>query len=237
MFKKRYDRRVNSRKIMYSTLAFVLVGITTMTLAYATLSTTLKITGSAEFQEAGWSFVIEEYEIPSDWEVPVENINGNTITYGKAKLLEKPTISGTSINDFKISIGQIGDEVYQEYILKNTGDVPAYISSYTYNDFEIIAENEEDKQLVIENFVGTVGFFEYYKDENGEWIPGDYYDEYADVLICPGGQVGVELVTIYSPSAPRIPYGQASISNLDVEFILTATDQNYCEDGEPVEEQ
>ena len=237
MFKKRYDRRINSRKIMYSTLAFVLVGITTMTLAYATLSTTLKITGSAEFQEAGWSFVIEELQIPSDWDIPAENVNGNTITYGKAKLLEKPTISGTSINDFKISIGQAGDEVYQEYILKNTGDVPAYISSYTYDEFEVIAENEEDKQLVKENFVGAVIFIEYHKDENGEWIPGDYFQDYADILICPGGQVGVELFSGYNPEAPRIPYGQASISNLDVDFILTATDQNYCEDGEPVEEQ
>ena len=61
MFKiKRIEKRVNTRKLMYSMLAFVLVGITTMTIAYATLSTTLKITGSAEFQDASWNLLLEE---------------------------------------------------------------------------------------------------------------------------------------------------------------------------------
>lgn len=72
MLKKRASLRISNRKLMYSMLAFVLVGITTMTIAYATLSTTLKITGSAEFQEASWDFVVSKLIIPDAWEVPEE---------------------------------------------------------------------------------------------------------------------------------------------------------------------
>ena len=57
--KKRIDRTIKSKKNLYYSLFFVLVGITTMTIAYATLSATLKITGSAEFEDASWEFILE----------------------------------------------------------------------------------------------------------------------------------------------------------------------------------
>ena len=44
MLKKlRFDRTVRSRKVKYSSLAFVLIANTTITLAYATSSTTWRI--------------------------------------------------------------------------------------------------------------------------------------------------------------------------------------------------
>ena len=83
---KRKSIRINNKKLMYSMFAFVLIGIITMTIAYATLSTTLRIAGSAEFEDASWSFILEEFEIPDYWEIPDEFKDGNVVSYGSASL-------------------------------------------------------------------------------------------------------------------------------------------------------
>ena len=87
MFKKiRFNKKIKSRKVLYSALVFVLIAITIMTIAYATLSTTLKITGSAEFEDASWSLILEEYEVPDSWGIPDEYKDGNLAFQGSAKL-------------------------------------------------------------------------------------------------------------------------------------------------------
>ena len=76
-----------------------------MTIAYATLSTTFKITGSAEFEDASWNLSLQKYNVPDYWEINDDaTVSGYVMTYGKAKLLNPPTLTGTSINDYKISL-------------------------------------------------------------------------------------------------------------------------------------
>ena len=88
-----------TRRTMYCALAFVLISITTMTLAYAALSTTLTITGTAEFKDVSWGIIVEEVDVPSDF-YDKAIIDGKTATLGTAKFLTKPTLTGTSINNF-----------------------------------------------------------------------------------------------------------------------------------------
>ena len=227
MFKKRKSIRINNRKLMYSMLIFVLIGIATMTIAYATLSTTLRITGSAEFEDASWSFVLEELPVLDSWEVPRENYSGNVITYGKAKLVNKPTILGTSINNYKMSFSQIGDNMYLEYVLKNTGEVPAIIEDIIYSDTRITAENQDEIDLIYDNFNYYVWFYPLY-EEDGELVDGEYFSDPSQFILCPGEMVGVEIYAGYDWEAPRVPYGGATISNMNVDFVLGATDQNLC---------
>ena len=225
--KKRLDRTIKSKKILYYSLFFVLVGITTMTIAYATLSATLKITGSAEFEDASWEFILEELPVLDSWEVPVQNYSGNTITYGKAKLLEKPEIIGTSINDFKVSLGQLGDEVYLSYVLKNVGEIPAVVNDVIYSNWDITATNDDDYALVEENFIFDVYFYPL-SEEDGEIVDGDYYNSTDDIVLCPGEMLGVEIYTGYNGEAARVPYEGVTISDLDVDFEFIAADQNIC---------
>ena len=87
MFKRaKMKRSIMSRKLMYSALAFVLISITTMTLAYAALSTTLNITGTAEFKDA--SFGISVVETASPPPAPGYIIEGNTVIFGSAKFFK-----------------------------------------------------------------------------------------------------------------------------------------------------
>ena len=99
------NHREKKRKLVITTLSVIAVAVLSLTIAYAALSTTLKISGTAEFQEVSWGFKIEEqtdidYCIERDWNGRVE---GNSIVAGTAQILKKPTISGTALNNFEVS--------------------------------------------------------------------------------------------------------------------------------------
>ena len=233
MFKKRMSIRINNRKIMYGMLAFVLIGITTMTLAYAALSTTLKITGSAELKGASWNLVIEEFPIPDHWEISPQNYEDNVITYGKMKLINKPTISGTSLNNLKISFEELGDAIYIEYVIKNNGGIPAIITSEMYSDWDISTTDQTELALIYANTGFEAWFYPFYFEGN-KWVDYDYYDSLEDIVICPGGRIGLEIFAAYNAAAPRLPYENITISNMNVDFNIVAGDQDLCNGSTPV---
>ena len=217
---------------MFYTLIFVLIGITTLTVAYATLSITLKITGSAEFEDASWELVLKE--LPVTWDVDIEYKQGNTVFWGESKLLKKPTLTGTSLADFEVSLKNIGDGLNQNYVITNIGEVPAVLESIVYDDWIVDSSiNDQDEiDLVYDNFDFYVDMYEiYFEDEEpvewGTWIgEGD--------ILCPGASFSIEIVTEYDDEAPRVPYKATTISDLGVEFNFEATDQNLCDGDTPI---
>ena len=234
MFKNRKSIRINNRKLMYSMLIFVLIGIATMTIAYATLSTTLRITGSAEFENASWELKLDELPIPDLWEMPEENINGNYSFLGDAKLLQKPTMLGTSISNFKVSLKNITDELWQSYVITNIGEVPARLEEIIYYDWyaESSVYDQDEVDLIYENFLFYADLWEGYL-ENGELIDyGVHFGE--DDILCPGASIAIEIYTGYEYDAPRVPYKAITISNLGMDFNFIAADQNLCNGDTPV---
>ena len=239
MFKKRISLRINNRKVMYGLLAFVLVGITTMTIAYATLSTTLRITGSAEFEDASWSLTLEEFdEVLWDTE-GASSVSGNVVTYGSGKLITKPTISGTTLSGYKISLKNPGDAVYADYKLTNTGDIPAILDSVTWNNPTITSStnSQEDIQLIYTYFNPSPYMYELFY-EDGEVVNATYISS-VGYVICPGAVVEVGIAGSFSWEAPRAPYSKMTISDIDISFNFVAADQNLCDGstyvGEPDE--
>ena len=100
----RFDRIIRSKRVMRWALVFLFVAISSMTIVYASLSTTLSIRGSAEFKDASWDIVVEEMEMYDGYNFTKD---GNAALYGSAKLLNRPTILGTSITNFNIEIAQV----------------------------------------------------------------------------------------------------------------------------------
>ena len=235
MFKKRASLRISNRKLMYSMLAFVLVGITTMTIAYATLSTTLKITGSAEFQEASWGFVVTELSIPDWWEVPSELLTeDNVISYGDAKFIKTPTISGTTISNLDVSLKNIGEGLDVFFQITNTGEIPARIDSIIPSEWTVTSpsNNQEDIELIYENLVFQGGLFEMYY-EDGVYVDDGTQISLDDIL-CPGATFGIGVSIGYKDTAPRVPYSAIKVSNLSVDINFVAVDQNLCDGDTPV---
>ena len=232
MAKRSGNFRLNNRKLMYSMLAFVLIGITTMTIAYATLSTTLKITGSAEFQDATWDLKVEELDI-SDWESEYNgNVNGNVITYGTAKSLKKPTIVGTNLENFKVSLASIGDEVIYEYKITNNGEIPAELESVIWDDYIVESNNPDNVDLINEYLYYDFELWELFINDEGKLEYG--YEMNEGAILCPGASFEIYLYVYYSDKAPRVPYEKTTISNLTTQFNFVAADQNLCDGDTPV---
>ena len=232
--KKRKNFRITNKKIMLSLLVFVLVGISVMTIAYATLSTTLKISGSAEFEDANWNLVLEEYnDLPFDEEIINGKIDGNLVTIGNGKLIQEPTIIGTSINDYKVSIGKIGDGVYLEYLLKNEGDVPALLESVTWTEPVVSSSTDDQSDIeLVEEYFDPYPYIYSTTIEDGYYYPNGYAWEGA--ILCPGAVFDVQIHNYFSSQAPRVPYSKITVSGLSVNFNFVATDQNLCNGSTPV---
>lgn len=224
--KKRINLRLSNKKTMYSMLAFVLIGITMLTVAYATLSTTLKISGSAEFEDASWGLVLAELPVPDIMTIEDEYKEGNLVFNGDAKLLKKPTLSGTSLTDFNVSIKNIGDELTQYYIITNTGDVPALLESIDLYEWSAESGNLDESTLVDENFIFEAVLTDITLEDGDVVSIGNSMGE--EDILCPGASFMVEVYTAYSSDAPRVPYDEVTISDLEVDFNFVATDQNLC---------
>ena len=227
----RFDRRIRSRKVMYSALGFVLVGITTMTIAYATLSTTLKISGSAEFQQANWSIKVEEMAVPSGGPAGVV-IDGNKALIGEAKFLSNPILSGTTISNFNIELSKPGDEAWMFYRITNEGEIPALLDSITWSEPSVSSStnNQSDIQLIKNNFVSNTYLYGSYT-EDGE-------EKYAAVLegsfLCPGETIELEILNEFNPDATSLPTSKVTVSNISVDFNFVSANQNICANGGPV---
>lgn len=230
MFRRfRFDRKLKSRKVLRFTLVFVFIAISAMTVAYATLSSTLTISGSAEFKDASWDIEVEEVSIPTDEVPPGITVDGNTVLHGSAKLLSKPVLSGTSITNFNIEIGALGDQAMMYYTVTNNGEIPAMLDSVIWNEPTIYSEsnNQDDIELVMENFGYTATML--YCGEETSCRPIDVED-----IICPGTTVQLFVALDFDSDAPRVPYNKLVLSDFGMDLKLVAVDQNLCDGSTPV---
>lgn len=223
------NRRTN-RKAMYLVLAFACVSLLSMTLVYAALSTTLKITGTAKFKDASFGLTLEEIPATSFWEYDDGMLDGNVVTYGTAKLLKKPTIVGTSINDYRISLTKPDDGIYLYYKLTNIGNIPVELGEPTWMEPTFTSSNNslEDVQLMQDYFDYDYYFFRVTEDD-GFWH--NYDDFYTNDVLCPGETVLLEIGSWYDWDATAVPSSNITISNLGAQFNFVATDYSVCNDS------
>lgn len=234
--KKKFLQQIKfSKKVRTCMLAFVLISIATLTIAYAALSTTLKISGTAEFQEVSWGFKVEEqtdvdYCIERDWNGRVE---GNSIVAGTAQILKKPTISGTALNNFEVSFTKPEDKVYLIYRITNTGTIPAKLDSIITSEptYTSNTNNQDDINLVKREFWWDVSSYELF-EENGKWIDGNHI--VPNAIICPGASFSIEIEASYGMFAVSVPSSNVTISNLNTKFNFVAANNNLCNGSTPV---
>lgn len=107
------------RKIKVLSVVALLVAVLGLTVAFAALSQTLTINGSATVNAASW-------------DVHFENLSEATIG-GGAEVVTKPTITedGTSIQTFKVKLTKPLDSVIYTFDVKNAGSINARLTGIT----------------------------------------------------------------------------------------------------------
>jgi len=217
MKKRRYDRR----KLIYTFSIFIFC-VFGLTVAYAALSTTLNISGSAGVSSSEWSFLLEEMGNTELKEAMVGDafvgtIEDNYIYSGTAQLIKKGTISGTSINNIQLGFTKPDDEICIYYNLTNTGTIPAILTSYNISTPTITSStnNSNDVAWGKENFFFYPGLVKdgAVLDINSILCP----NETAIVMIC-GGVAG----------STTVSSSTLMISNLNADFVFSQGNLNSC---------
>ena len=103
--------KIKNRKILYIILSIVLILVCTLTMAYAVLSVTLNISGSAEVAA-------------SNWDIHFENINVTTGSSGSV-----PTIKDNTTVNFTTTLNMPGDYYIFTVDIVNDGSIDAMIYS------------------------------------------------------------------------------------------------------------
>ena len=105
-------------------LVVLIVGLVSMTVAYAALTQTLTIKSSAKINNTKWDIEITDFAEVSGQ----ENLNGGT---SEATVKEGYTTSGTTISGVEVTFKKPGDVAKFTFNLKNLGDINAKLTSFT----------------------------------------------------------------------------------------------------------
>lgn len=106
------------RKIKTLSIIALIVAVLGLTVAFAALSTTLNITGTAKVPNETTS-----------WDIHFDNLNTELI--GEGKVTTAPTVSATEIKGYEVSILKPGDGAKFTFDVVNSGKIDATLSSIT----------------------------------------------------------------------------------------------------------
>lgn len=209
---------MNKRKVLgVVTIAMAfLMSIVAVTVAFASYTQQLQITGSATARNAKWSIIFSDLE-----NVTLGNdVGGVTST---AKELTEPTITGnTSIGTYKVEIQTPGDYAIYKFKIQNTGNFPAIIDTSfqmpTPQCTKSASGTETDATNVCDNLEYTLKYVTCTKDntKNGNAVAsGNSFPI--------GESCDVELKLYYKGTvdASDLPQNDVEIGNLgvDINFI------------------
>ena len=106
-----------TRKIKMISLCALLVAVLALTIAFAALSQTLTIKGSASMDTASWDIHFDK--------------NVETEVYNNAKFITEPSIADNELKaDFKVELTKPGDGVYLNFKIVNDSSIMAKLSDH-----------------------------------------------------------------------------------------------------------
>ena len=176
------------RKLLIIASVALLVSVITLTVAYAVLSTTLTIKGSAKINSATWNINI--------------NAGKDFVTYGNAKF-GYPTIESTTITDMKVDLYAPGDGVKFPFTVRNDGTLDAKLKEISKSALNCTGTNMAEAQKICENITYTIKY-----EDGDEILEGD-------VLISGGVQFFV-LEIMYNKNANFTASSIVNIEGIDL---------------------
>lgn len=209
------------RKRLLIIVSCLFIGIISMTLVYAALSTTLNITGTADVTASSFDVTIEKAtdeemtELGQDGDVVDENF----IIFGDAKLINSGDVDGDSVKNIKISVTKPNDAIGGIYKITNTGSIPVEYSSIDFYKvkFTSSSNSSEDENWAEENIIYD---YQISKDDD-DFVEGD--------VLCPGESIFTLIFLGIDEDATSIPSDSIEISNFGMDLTFVQADANVCD--------
>lgn len=202
------------RRIKILSIIALIVAILGLTVAFAALSETLTINGTASVDAASW-------------DIHLQNLQEAKIT-GTAKELSKPVLTNDSLTGINVSVMKPGDKITYNFEIINNGTITAvegnpYITLNGFSIDEVTDENIEileslyteadwdgDGQTTLDERKKTMQFF-HFSSEMSLTNKGSEND------LVPGEVGTIEFSIVFESSATEIPKGNM-VLNFDIEY-------------------
>ncbi len=149
-----------SRKMKIISLIVLVVMVLGLTVAFAALSQTLTINGSATVNTASW-------------DIHFENLTLSEKT-GTAEVSGTPSLTGTVISGIDVSLNKPGDKIVYEFDLVNNGSIEAKLTDINMNS--LISESSYVSKMreCMSNSNSYSDCMKYDLDKNGGITISDY---------------------------------------------------------------
>ena len=210
------------RKHTLYMLLFIVIAFASLTIAYAALSTTLKITGTGTVIESRWNFYLGNGISLSGRE---QETTGSA-TY------QKPTFNGTTAS-YEITLVKPGDSVTYYFKLFNTGTLDGEIAAITNSTPKCTSStgNVADESLVCDNLIYEVSY-----NDGTNLSMGDIYTHHAEgnqPNVCLNGTTrgiskSMKVTIKFNENVTSVPTSSVTVSNLATTINLIQTDK-VCE--------
>ena len=168
----------------------LIVAVVGLSVAYAALSQTLKLTGTAKITDAKWD---------------VSFVKGSVTKTGDVQFTE-PTVSATSISGYDVTFKKPGDKIVYNFKIKNNGQINAKLNTYTKNTLTCTSSKQDEANALCKDIK-----YELKYSTGSVPTPGD--------LLEAGATKDLNLTLEFSSTATSMPTVPVTIGGLDVTFV------------------
>ena len=197
------------RTIRMLGLITVFVAVLGLTVAFAAMSRTLTINGTAEVDNSKWDV---HFATDIDGSIDMDEWKNSLLAEtGNGKLTKLPTIASTSVSDFEVTLTKPGDEVELGFIISNTGTMNAKLSDIQIKEPVCTSNtNPADAEIVCSNL----------KYEVTDYMFSFYDENKIGEVIGKGGEYDYVYITL-GYQGDQLPSDDVNISNLGVTLVYT----------------
>lgn len=209
------NRKINiTPKSLSIILGIMIISIFTLTIAYAVLSTSLTISGNTQVNASTW-----DIRITNDTRLENQAIGDAAYT--------EPTLEGTTIANYSVSLTKPGDAVKLYFRIENYGTINGEVQEIINSTpiCESSTNNKEDEKLVCDNLEISFSYISSDNLEKGDVIntSGGYCINGYEEAVCFETLLSLEIKL--NNKMTKIPSSTVTISNLKNEIIYTQTNK------------
>ena len=211
--KIRYSKK--GKKIGATLIAILIISIVTLTVAYAALSETLSIQGSAKVNASNWDIKVS-----------------NSTTYTNQKIgtatYTTPVINGTTIS-YSVGLTKPSDSVTLYFDVLNNGDVTGEITSIISSTPTCTSAtgNTADADLVCNNLEISLVYYDGLSVQVGDVINTKGYRCLKGITLSVE-KASIKLIVKLKDSMTSVPTSEVNITNLKHDIIYSQTSKT-CE--------
>ena len=194
-----------NRGVKVLSIIALVVAVIGLTVAFASMSQTLNITGKADMQAASW-------------DIKFANLAPTTAeaAHGHASVTQAPTLSNTSIGEFNVTLTRPGDYVEYTFDVVNNGSINAKIGTLSKKATPTCTSPTSataDATLVCSHLIYTLK----YGDGNTNYTAGTDVEEQQTLASHDTAHMVLRLE--YDQNATELPGNDVEISDLGITLV------------------